>query len=99
MDFGHVTRSKSIAEIFSGVGNTTNIDDNQPVLFEITVDIGVQSLVFADISEFSQIPEEVLLALGTVFQSDDIVYDDADKYWNIQVTPSDKGRGNHYRTY
>ncbi|CAF3178714.1 unnamed protein product [Rotaria sp. Silwood2] len=92
--FWSCSKNKSIAKIFAGIdSNYTSIDDNQSVLFEITIDLGIQSFIFTDISEFSEFPEEeeVLLSLGTVFQIDSVFYDDIDKYWNIQAIPSDKG--------
>ncbi|CAF2915049.1 unnamed protein product [Rotaria sp. Silwood2] len=60
------------------------------ILFEIDVSMVMvdSPVIFADVSHVSQFPEEneILFDIGTVFQIDNVNYDDTSDLWTIRLT-------------
>ncbi|CAF1166905.1 unnamed protein product [Rotaria sordida] len=68
-------------------------DDQTTVLFEIKADCRLQTVVFADIDNFSQMEgeQEVLFGLRSVFKINNIRFDPKLCCWKIQMTATDEG--------
>jgi tetratricopeptide (TPR) repeat protein len=63
--------------------------DHKPVIFEIDIDMtSEQSIAFADISEFSQYPdeEEILLSIGSVFRIESVRFDEIEQLYRIHLS-------------
>ncbi|CAF0907703.1 unnamed protein product, partial [Didymodactylos carnosus] len=71
-------------------------EEHKTVLFEIKVDCRLQTVVFADIEDYSQMKgeNEVLFSLGTVFKIDNVRFDSELYCWKIQMTATDDGSVN-----
>ncbi|CAF3824765.1 unnamed protein product [Rotaria sordida] len=68
-------------------------DDFERVLFEYQVDLNiVQTIVIADVREYSTFPEQVefLVDIGAVFQIDSCQYNVEEDLWHVQVHATDQ---------
>ncbi|CAM4789223.1 unnamed protein product [Rotaria magnacalcarata] len=67
-------------------------DEQKRILFEIKVDCRLQTIVFADIDNYSQMggEQEVLFGLGSVFKIDNVMFDSKLYCWTIQMTATDE---------
>jgi tetratricopeptide (TPR) repeat protein len=78
--------------VFGGVDSA----DFKVVIFEITVDASnLKNIIFVDINQYMGISDyagesEVLFNIGSVFQVEDVVYDDDLSAWKIQMKATDK---------
>lgn len=84
--FLSTSRSKIIAEIFSGKG-TTELGF-ETVMLEIHVDTTKSTIPLADIAEYSSFPEEeeVLFAFGATFVINSVTYDTLDDVWWVKLS-------------
>jgi tetratricopeptide (TPR) repeat protein len=87
--FLSTSQSRCVAEMFSG--SSGDVSGKVAVIFEIECDPSIldDNLIFADIVEYSNNPdeEEVLIDIGAVFRLKDIKQD-LDERWVINLTGS-----------
>lgn len=97
--FVSTTRSRDVAERYSGSQFYGKSTEQVSVIFDITIDNQQsqhrwlkcrkekRSAIFADVSLMSAIPdeEEVLFDLGTIFQIVSIIFDDQKKTWFVPL--------------
>ncbi|CAF0936735.1 unnamed protein product [Adineta steineri] len=86
--FLSTTREREIAILFlrQGLSETSPI---QSVLFEITADSSLKSVIFANIQHLSEFRDECefLFTLSSVFQINDVYFDEKDlKVWIVKMT-------------
>jgi tetratricopeptide (TPR) repeat protein len=74
--FLSTTKSIDVARMF-----TAN------VVFDIEIDPKLENVIYADITSYSQIPdeEEILIDFGTSFKVVDIILDPLDNWWTVQL--------------
>ncbi|CAF1272174.1 unnamed protein product [Adineta steineri] len=91
--------SKNIAVAKAYITDAPNTDDVKVVLFEITVDASnLRNTIFVDINEHlgfgpsNKFPgeEEVLFNIGSVFQIENINFDDNLNAWKIKMKATDE---------
>jgi tetratricopeptide (TPR) repeat protein len=70
-----------------------NFSINENVLFEINIDLSIETIILADISSFSSMPwkNEILFYINSLFKIDSVEYDTINKIWNIKMTSSNDG--------
>ncbi|CAF0905090.1 unnamed protein product [Rotaria sordida] len=81
--------NRDLALFYLGSSVLDNENTPERLLFEINADPSIECIKpFADISEFSNYPEEeeVLFMLGSVFRLDSIVFDSDKQIWIIGMT-------------
>lgn len=63
------------------------------VLFEIQVDLSIETVTFADISPFTSMPheKEILFNINSLFKIESIECSSANHLWNIKLIASDNG--------
>jgi tetratricopeptide (TPR) repeat protein len=86
--FLSTSRNRAIATIFLRQ-RLSELSPIQSVLFEITTDSSVKSVIYADIQHLSEITDEceVLFTLSSVFQLKEVYFDDKVlKVWIIKMT-------------
>ncbi|CAF0834729.1 unnamed protein product [Adineta steineri] len=78
----------NVAVMFAGTTST----DEESVIFEIKTNYNLTNVVFADISQFSNMPveDEVLFSLCSVFKIDSAVRDEENQLWKIVMSASDE---------
>ncbi|CAM4904932.1 unnamed protein product [Rotaria socialis] len=86
--FFSTTRDNQVALGFI----VSHSNEQKRVLFEIKVDCRLQTIVFADIENYSQMEgeQEVLFGLGSVFKIDNVMFDSKLYCWKIQMTATDE---------
>jgi tetratricopeptide (TPR) repeat protein len=82
-------------------GRQKEIEDYEPVLFEIEIDLtNEQSVAFADISHISQFPEEeeILISIGSIFRIESVEFDEIKQFYRIHLllSPYEQLTVNHY---
>ncbi|CAF4043942.1 unnamed protein product [Rotaria sordida] len=90
---GFFSTSRYLSVAFTFIANRHNTDKTKTVLFEITADPRLESVIFADIETYSRIQEEkeVLFSLGAVFISTHVRYDSSMNIWKVYMTATDEG--------
>ncbi|UJR06622.1 hypothetical protein I4U23_010906 [Adineta vaga] len=91
--FLSTSRNKKVAEMFADVGNSSKkTNEKVSVIYAIQVNIRIESIVFADISEDSdkQDEEGVLFNPGAVFKIESVIYVKSSNYWLVRMTAFDK---------
>ncbi|CAF4393774.1 unnamed protein product [Rotaria sp. Silwood2] len=65
------------------------------VLFQIEVENNLNSIIYADITKYSRIPDEkeVLFHIGAVFQIINVSYDNELHIWSVHLSASDDDKG------
>ncbi|CAF1193842.1 unnamed protein product [Didymodactylos carnosus] len=94
--FLSTSENRDIAEIYAGVGvtHTTFSSGLESAIFEISIDTKKhQTTILADISFYSRFRDEseFLFDLGTVFEIEDLHYEQDKKCWICKMTASEKG--------
>ncbi|CAF1961175.1 unnamed protein product [Rotaria magnacalcarata] len=95
--FLSTSKSREVAEIYAGIAvvNTNASSKNlESIIFEIDYNTSIhRSSIVADVTCYSRFrdEQEFLFDLGTVFEIQDVAYDEEKKYWICKMTPSDKG--------
>ncbi|CAF1252644.1 unnamed protein product [Rotaria sp. Silwood1] len=67
--------------------------DEEKVLFQYTVDLDhVQSIIFADISQYNKLPDEneIIFDLGAVFKIESCTFNTKENLWLMNVHATDK---------
>ncbi|CAF1434998.1 unnamed protein product, partial [Didymodactylos carnosus] len=93
--FFSTTTDINVARLFAH-----NYQHKIAVLFQIKTNYNLKNIIYADIENYSTIPDEkeVLFHIGAVFQINRIYYDDKLNVWSIQLSASDNGQG-HIEQY
>ncbi|UJR19259.1 hypothetical protein I4U23_022388 [Adineta vaga] len=78
----------NVAVMFAGTTST----DEESVIFEIKTNYNLTNVVFADISQFFNMPieDEVLFSLCSVFKIDSAERDEENQLWKILMSASDE---------
>ncbi|CAF0834688.1 unnamed protein product [Adineta steineri] len=78
----------NVAVMFAGTTST----NEESVIFEIKTNYNLTNVIFADISQFSNMPveDEVLFSLCSVFKIDSAVRDEENQLWKIVMSASDE---------
>ncbi|CAF1205262.1 unnamed protein product [Rotaria sordida] len=89
---GFFSTSRDIEQAVKFATKESKRKDVAGVLLEINGTIGSDKIIFADIAQFSQFPEEkeVLFDLATVFKIVHVEFDKGKKLWTMQLTGVDK---------
>ncbi|CAF3485861.1 unnamed protein product [Rotaria sp. Silwood1] len=68
----------------------------QPVLFQITADTAIKSIVFANVEEFScdKSEREVLFSIGTAFKVENVKFDKELNAWIVGMAMTEEGMKN-----
>jgi tetratricopeptide (TPR) repeat protein len=90
---GFFSTSKDLNVALDFIAGGCDTDENRIVLFEITADPRLESVIFADIHTLSKMPEEseFLFSLGAVFVIKDVKYDPSINAWKVYMTAVDDG--------
>lgn len=90
---GFFSTSRCIDVAISFIAGRRDTPEKKIVLFEITADPRLESVVFADIETYSRMQEEkeVLFSLGAAFIVTDVKYDLSMNAWKIYMTATDEG--------
>ncbi|CAF0876762.1 unnamed protein product [Didymodactylos carnosus] len=93
--FLSTTRDIKLAKQFLS-SNKLHNPDLVPLLFEIQAPSNLNKVIFSDISDLSQFPEEqeVLFSIGAVFKLDAVEDVSINKYVQIKMTATDEGSEN-----
>ncbi|CAF1451444.1 unnamed protein product, partial [Rotaria sordida] len=88
--FFSTTTDINVARMF-----THNCHNKIGVLFQIEIENNLNSIIYADITNYSRIPDEkeVLFHIGAVFQINNISYDNELNLWSVHLSASDDGKG------
>ncbi|CAF0823147.1 unnamed protein product [Adineta ricciae] len=92
---GFLSTSKSVrvAEIYAGIEENFDRNEFESIIYEINYKTSENpETILGDISgesEFSE--EEYLFDLGTVFQVENVIFDEKRRCWICQMSPSNKG--------
>ncbi|CAF1604881.1 unnamed protein product [Adineta ricciae] len=92
--FFSTTKDIEIAKRFVELESCTEEADKTGVLFYIRIDtLHSKTIIFADIEENSLIPDEkeVLFDIGSVFEIENVTYDDHSNLWKVFLVTTDKG--------
>ena len=89
--FFSTSTDQHVAEVFAGNYITENFVS---VIFNIDVDMSLESTLCADISKLSTIPDEyeVLFSLSSVFRLQAVRHDAINNRWEVDLIASDEGR-------
>ncbi|CAF1466751.1 unnamed protein product [Rotaria sp. Silwood1] len=90
---GFFSTSRYVSVAISFIAGRCNMAEERPVLFEITADSRLESVIFADIDTYSRMQgeREVLFSLGAVFIITEIKYDLCINVWKVYLTAIDEG--------
>ncbi|CAF1323725.1 unnamed protein product [Rotaria sordida] len=88
--FFSTTTDINVARIFAH-----NCHNKIGVLFQIEIENNLNSIIYADITNYSRIPDEkeVLFHIGAVFQINSVSYDNELNLWSVHLSASDDGKG------
>lgn len=90
---GFFSTSRCINVAISYIADHHDTPEKKIVLFEITADPRLESVVFADIETHSRMQgeREVLFSLGAAFIVTDVNYDLSMNVWKVYLTATDEG--------
>ncbi|CAF1368465.1 unnamed protein product [Rotaria sordida] len=90
---GFFSTSRDLNVALSFIAGSYDTDERRLILFEITIDPQLKSVIFADIEKYSHMEDEqeVLFSLGAAFIITQIQYDSLMNLWRIQMTATDEG--------
>jgi tetratricopeptide (TPR) repeat protein len=90
---GFFSTSRYINVALSFIADRHDTNEKKTVLFEITADPRLESVVFADIEPHSRMQgeKEVLFSLGAIFIITQIIYDSSMNIWKVYMTATDEG--------
>ncbi|CAF1284395.1 unnamed protein product [Rotaria sordida] len=90
---GFFSTSRYLNIVLGFIAGCESTAEKIAVLFEITVDSQLDSVIFADIHTYSRMPEEreVLFSLGAVFIITHVKYNSDINVWKIYLKATDEG--------
>jgi tetratricopeptide (TPR) repeat protein len=90
---GFFSTSRYLSVAFSFIADHHDTDEKKGVMFEITVDPPLESVIFADIDTYSRMQEEkeVLFSLGAMFIITQVDYDSSMNIWKVYMKATDEG--------
>lgn len=90
---GFFSTSRYLSVAISFIADHYDTDEKRTVLFEITADPQLESVIFADIETYSHMrgEQEVLFSLGAIFIITQVKYDSSINIWKIYLTATDEG--------